>query len=278
LEHLRTATRHQRSAPAPSVLRALVGLLVLLSLLAPALAQTFPPLSGRVVDAADLLSPEQEAQLTSELEALETKSTDQLVVVTVPSLEGYAIEDYGIRLARSWAIGQKDKDNGVILIVAPNDRKVRIEVGRGLEPIMTDALASVVINSTIIPRFRRGEPAEGIVAGVKDIVAVLTGDAAEVEQRARGGSAQPEPHWTDYLPLLIWIAIVIIILWNAHRQQSMAAKSGRYTRRRGSDVIILPGGWGSSGSWSGGGGSGGGGGGFGGGGGGFGGGGSSGGW
>src|SRR5687767_12165911 len=108
---------------------------------APAFAQTFPELTGRVVDQADLLNPQQEAELTQRLEALEKASSRQLVVATVTRLEDYPIEDYGYRLGRHWGIGQSEANNGIILLVAPNERKVRIEVGYGLEPIMTDALS-----------------------------------------------------------------------------------------------------------------------------------------
>src|SRR3546814_14776461 len=117
-------------------------------------AQTFPALSGRVVDAADLLDPAQEAQLTQLSEQIEQASSRQFVVATVPDLQGYPIEDYGYKLGRDWKIGQEGANNGILLLVAPNERKVRIEVGYGLEPIMTDALSSVNINQTILPQLR----------------------------------------------------------------------------------------------------------------------------
>src|SRR3546814_13195408 len=120
------------------------------------LAQTFPALSGRVVDAADLLNPAQEAQLTQLSEQIEQASSRQFVVATVPDLQGYPIEDYGYKLGRDWKIGQDGANNGILLLVARNERKVRIEVGYGLEPIMTDALSSVIINQTLLPRFRYG--------------------------------------------------------------------------------------------------------------------------
>src|SRR5512145_664322 len=159
-----------------------LGLALVLGLwLFPAAAQlVFPSLSGRVVDNAQLLSPEDRAALNAELKALEDKSSDQLVVVTLPSLQGYTIEDYGYQLGRHWGIGTAKLNNGVLLIVAPNERKVRIEVGRGLEPTLTDTLSSIVINNAILPRFRAGDFAGGIKDGVSDIVRVLTGDAAEV--------------------------------------------------------------------------------------------------
>ena len=127
---------------------------LLLLFAAPAEAQDFPKLTGRVVDSANLLSPADEGELTQKLEALETASTRQLVVVTTPDLQGYDIADYGYRLGRAWKIGQDESNNGTLLIVAPNERKVRIEVGYGLEPILTDALSSVIIQTQILPRFR----------------------------------------------------------------------------------------------------------------------------
>ena len=117
----------------------------------------FPPLTGRVVDDAHLLTPADKAAIESDLKALEDKSSDQLVVYTTNSLQGYPVEDYGYQLGRAWGIGQKGTNNGVILIVAPNERKVRIEVGRGLEPQLTDALSKLIVENAILPRFKRGE-------------------------------------------------------------------------------------------------------------------------
>jgi uncharacterized membrane protein YgcG len=145
----------------------------------------YPPLSGRIVDDADLLSQADRAELDAELKALEDKSSDQVVVVTLPSLQGFTIEDFGYQLGRHWGIGTKEKDNGVLLIVAPNERKVRIEVGRGLRPILTDAMSNVIINGAILPRFRTGDYAGGI-RRVKGIELVLTGDAAELAERVKG--------------------------------------------------------------------------------------------
>jgi len=123
-----------------------------------AVAQNFPKLTGRVVDEANLLDPQQEAALSAKLEGLEARTKRQLVVTTLASLEGYEISDYGYRLGRAWAIGQDgkgetEKDNGAILIVAPNERKMRIEVGYGLEPVLTDGLSSTIIRNDITPRF-----------------------------------------------------------------------------------------------------------------------------
>ena len=139
-----------------------------------------PKLSGRVVDDANLIAPSVEAQLTRRLAALETRTTDQLVVVTVPSLGGHAIEQYGLRLGNGWGIGQKGKNNGVLLIVAPNERKVRIEVGQGLEAVLTNSEAKRIIEQAMLPRFRSGDIEQGIISGVDGILEVIdAGSSAE---------------------------------------------------------------------------------------------------
>ncbi|MEO5640498.1 MAG: TPM domain-containing protein, partial [Sphingomicrobium sp.] len=131
-------------------------LLAFVLLAAPASAQTFPPLTGRVVDNAHLLSASQTVDITSKLAALEAGTGRQLVVGTIPSLEGRTIEDYGYRLGRAWAIGQKGKDDGILLLVAPTERKVRIETGYGARVFVTDAVSSVIIRDVITPRFKAG--------------------------------------------------------------------------------------------------------------------------
>jgi uncharacterized protein len=255
-----------------------IGILLSLVLalgFAPARAEpTFPALTGRVVDDAHLLSAADAQALTADLKALEDKSSDQVVVVTLPSLQGYAIEDYGYQLGRKWGIGTKQLDNGVLLIVAPAERKVRIEVGRGLEPILTDALSKIIIDNAILPRFRAGDYAQGIKDGVRDITLALTGDAAELEQRARARHDADNPA-IDWIMVIFW---TLIILWFIYVMWRSAQVAGAQGRRYGGPVIVPGPGWGGSsgGGWDGGGG--GGGGGFSGGGGSFGGGGASGGW
>lgn len=243
-----------------------------------AAAPNFPPLTGRIVDEANILSAADRAEIESQLRALDAKSTDQVVVVTVRSLEGYAIEDYGYQLGRYWKIGQAGTNNGVLLIVAPNDRKVRIEVGRGLEPQLTDTMSKLIIDNAILPAFRRGDFPGGVKAGVRDISAVLLGDAEAVKQRAKS-MRRPANSDIDYVQLLfilIWVGIVAYSIWQQHKQAASLPANYRGRRRYGDgNVIIVPGGWGGSGGWSGGGSSDGG---FSGGGGDFGGGGSSGSW
>jgi uncharacterized protein len=173
-------------------------------------APTFPELTGRVVDEAGIIPPDVEATLTSKLAALEAKTTDQFVVVTLPSLQGYEIADYGYQLGRFWAIGQKDKNNGLILIVVPSERVVGFSVGYGLEGTMTDALTRVIIENAILPRFRADDVAGGIERGVDDAIQVLTGDAAELQQLAERRS-DDEGWWEPLIPFLIILTVIIVI-------------------------------------------------------------------
>ena len=142
----------------------------------------FPELTGRVVDAAHILSPNTISTLIEELGSFEQETTDQIVVITVPSLEGQAIETYGYQLGRFWGIGQKDKNNGAMLIVAPKEHKVRIEVGYGLEGVLTDAEASQIIEGGILPRFKAGDMNGGVLFGAEAIIRVLKGQPMNAPQ------------------------------------------------------------------------------------------------
>ena len=155
-----------------------------------ATAQTFPKFTGFVVDTANVIPPDQEAALTKRLDDLQKTTGNQLIVATVPDLEGYPIEDYGNRLLRSWGVGLKDANNGAILLVAPNDRKVRIEVGYGLEPVLTDAFSSVVINQQILPRFKAGDIPGGIVAGTNAVADQLALPDAEARAKVTAAAAE----------------------------------------------------------------------------------------
>lgn len=239
-------------------------------------APTFPPLTGRVVDDANMLSPATEQQLSGKLATLEQQTGRQLVVVTLPSLQGYEIEEYGYQLGRAWGIGQAKANNGVLFIVAPNERKVRIEVGYGLEPILTDALSSVILQQAVLPRFRGGDMEGGVVAGTDALIQqlALPDDQAKANvAQAQAAAQQPQRPGLPPLAIIIMIFFIIMML------------RGMFGRRRyggglGSALpwIILSGmgGGRDRGGWGGGGF--GGGGGFSGGGGSFGGGGSSGSW
>ncbi len=229
-------------------------------------APNFPELTGRVVDNANLIEPAAEAQLTGKLEALEKQTTDQLVVVTLPDLQGETIEQFGYQLGRHWAIGQKDKNNGALLIVAVNERKVRIEVGYGLEGKLTDALTKVIIDRAIVPKFKQGDFQGGIIAGADLLIQAVTDGADTVMEQQRLLAPPDEMTFDDWISLIYFLIIICVVIY--HFIQVARGKRS-----------ILSGSGGSGGGWSsGGGGWSGGGGGFSGGGGSFGGGGSSGSW
>ncbi|MBA1195081.1 methanol dehydrogenase, partial [Pseudomonas entomophila] len=171
----------------------------------------FPTLTGRVVDTAGLLDTASTQQLDSMLKAHEQATGDQLVVVTVPDLGGDSIEEYGYRLGRHWGIGQKGKDNGALLIVAQQERRLRIEVGYGLEDRLTDAQSSVIINSVITPAFRKGAFADGIVAGVSAMLQVLGGDPlAEPQRAADDGSGRKPVPWGAGLVILVFVVVLVV--------------------------------------------------------------------
>lgn len=268
----------------------LIALIALLAALfaSPVMAQTFPELTGRVVDQADIIPPNVEAELTQKLAGLEATTQRQLVVVTLASLDGYDIADYGYQLGREWGIGDAERNDGALLIVAPNERKTRIEVGYGLEPVLTDALSSIIVQQDILPYFRNGDYPGGIMAGADAIIQQLQlppEEAARVVQEA----SQPQRSEGGF-PIggLIWMAFIFFFVILP------MLRGGRRRRYRKTgpwgDIILWEagnaiargmrdndrGGWGGGGGFGGGGG--GFGGGFGGGGGGFGGGGASGGW
>nr|WP_245444082.1 YgcG family protein [Microvirga sp. KLBC 81] len=217
-----------------------------------ALAQTFPPLTGRVVDTANLLKPEEQAALEAKLKAHEDRTSDQVVVATVRSLEGTSVEDYANRLFRAWQLGQKKNNNGVLLLVAPNERKVRIEVGYGLEGALTDALSKVIITTAIAPQFQKGNFAGGIDAGVDAILSILTGDAEQWQRRAQVREDQ-----TSSMDTIITFLIIAFIIFQIYRAMRGSSRPGVYRRRRSSGPWIIPtGGWsGGGGGFSGGGGS-----------------------
>ena len=250
---------------------ALIFLFCLSSL---ALAFDFPTLSGRVVDQAGVMTADSRSDIEAKLKNLEDKSGIQLVVATVKSLQGSDIETYANQLFRFWKLGEAKKNNGVLLLVAPSEHKVRIEVGYGLEGTLTDALSSVIIASAIIPRFKTGDFSGGIERGVDGIINVLSGDSADWQPKVDVRREDASADFDKLFPLLFFLLLVFVCWYLIHNAGGPPGSGP--TRRRGGPMIVpVPGsGWG--GGW--GGGSGGFGGGFGGGGGSSGGGGASGSW
>jgi uncharacterized protein len=259
-----------RPLRAPALAHALLAAaLLLLGAVALAAEPVFPALTGRVVDDAGILSANTRSRLDASLAAHEQQTGQQLVVVTLPSLQGYAIEDFGYQLGRRWGIGQKGRDNGALLIVAPKERKVRIEVGYGLEGTLTDAQSRVIIEQVILPQFRRGDFDAGVSDGAAAILRVLGGSPLDrAAPRARTVANAPPP-WVFFVFLVLFFGF---FAWRIYGAWPLLLAS------RGAGPWYGSGGYGGGfGGFSGGGFSGGGGG-FSGGGGSFGGGGASGGW
>ncbi|XXD83657.1 TPM domain-containing protein [Pseudomonas sp. Z4-20] len=172
----------------------------------------FPALTGRVVDSAQMLEPSVRTQLDAQLKAHEQASGEQLVVVTLPDLQGASIEDFGYQLGRHWGIGQQDKNNGALLIVARDDRKLRIEVGYGLEDRLTDAQSSVIINQVITPAFKTGNFNKGISDGVAAMLVVLGGSPLDEPAPVYSADGQDEGDFIERHPgLFIFLAMLFIL-------------------------------------------------------------------
>src|SRR5437867_9981825 len=234
-----------------------------------------PPPDHRINDFAGVLSAAERERLEEKLRSWERESSNQIVVAIFRSLDGENLEDYSIRLAQSWRIGQKGLDNGVIFLVFVDDRKMRLEVGYGLEPKLTDALSSQILRQVVAPRFREGNIAEGIAAGLDAIEQVIAGTYKALP----GGRAGRTRGGAGLFPLALLVIVVVgilsIVISGLRNSHLHGRRQGWTGGSRGwGGPIIFPGGWSGGGS----GGGGGGGGDFSGGGGGFGGGGASGDW
>lgn len=210
------------SRPAPAVL---VGCLLLAPLMwSAADALDVPELTGRVVDLAHVLQPPDAAQLSSRLQAHEDKTTNQVAVLIVPSLEGEPLFDFSHRVATTWKLGQKGTDNGALLLVAIKDRKVRIEVGYGLEGALTDARSAQIIRNEIVPRFRAGDFAGGVTAGMDAILKTIEGTYTAPERP--NGPAQIDDRIGSVLLAVIIGVIIGLALSRAHRFLGAAAGGG----------------------------------------------------
>lgn len=235
------------------LLRTLLAVLLLL----PMAAQAQPNFPKRdreaVVDAANLLDDAQKTEITKLAEDINKSTTRQFVVATIPDLQGYDIADYGYQLGRAWGIGQKDANNGIILIVAPKERKVRIEVGYGLEPIMTDAMSSSIIQDTILPRFKAGDMPGGIVAGAQAIgeQMKLPLEAAEAKAKAQADKASTTHRQNRRsgggfpFGLLFWGIILLFVIlpmfgFSRFGKRQRQGPWGARRYRGGNDGGVLP--------------------------------------
>jgi uncharacterized protein len=168
-----------------------------------------PPLSGRVVDQTGTLSSDTIASLTQTLRGLELRKGSQVAVLIVPTTAPESIEQYSIRVAEAWKIGRKKIDDGALLVVAKDDRKLRIEVGYGLEGSLTDVTASRIISEIITPKFRSGDFAGGISAGVERMIAVIDGEPLPAPEPQQQQSFRAPAHLDDLFPLLLFGAIIV---------------------------------------------------------------------
>jgi len=210
----------------------------------------FPALTGRVVDQANVIPATQREALESKLKDLEDKSGIQLVVATVKSLQGGDIETFANELFRTWKLGEAKKNNGVLLLVAPSERKVRIEVGYGLEGTLTDALSQVIIASAMVPRFKANDYPGGIERGIDGIISVLTTDAEEWHAKTRVRTEDQQSLFDLLFPILLFLVVVFIF---RHMLGSARGPSGTLARGRGRTIFIPYGGpgWGGGSSWGG---------------------------
>lgn len=212
-------------------------------------ALLFPPLTGRVVDAAQLLDTPMTARLSQMFQEHEQLTGEQIVVVTLVDLQGATIEEYGSRLAKAWAIGQKDKHNGVLLIVSRDSRKVRIEAGSGLRDRLGEAQSSMIISMLVTPQFREGNFAEGIELGAQAIVMALGGHVPDGPEPASDSLYAGPPASTLWPALLALAALVLLMSTCA------MTNLGRRMRLRGSSAATRNsddqrfGGGGASGNW-----------------------------
>lgn len=189
--------------------------LVIGLLLVPVFASSLdiPPLKGRVNDYAGILSPAVIQQLDARLASFERSDSTQIVVLTVPTMGGEDLDGYSIRVAEAWRIGQKGVDNGAILLVAKQEHKVRIEVGRGLEDRLTDLVSGRIIRNDIVPRFKSGDFDGGVVAGVNDIMAVVRGEYTSRAQDIRHPARSIHPLYT----LVIFLFVLCVFLGSISR-------------------------------------------------------------
>lgn len=187
-----------------------------------------PPLRGYVNDYAEILSPQEEQLLTQKLAAFERETTNQLVILTVPSLEGKDIESYSIEVAEAWKIGQKGKDNGVIIVVAPKERRYRIEIGYGLEPVLPDGLVGEIGRRALVPAFRQGRYGEGLSAAVDLLIAASRGEF-QAEGRESTGTRPVRRRVSQplvqllVLSLLFW-GIVCLVSGGSRRRRTVIGR------------------------------------------------------
>jgi len=197
-----------------------------------------PKLQGYVNDYANMISRSVRAQLEEELKSYEQSDSTQLVILTLPSLEGEPVEDYSIKVAEAWKLGQARKDNGILFLVSKNDRKMRIEVGRGLEGRLTDLMAGRIIDLVVKPRFRRGDFDGGFSSGVASLIDATRG---EFKAEGKGSGKEDQPFQASWLFLFVVLILFFFFLSAARRRGTpLATQIGGSRGRSPGDFVILP--------------------------------------
>jgi len=245
---IRIRTRREDSSSGGKGVLPCLSLLFLIIFSTFAVAQpTYPPLTGRINDGANLIAPDARQRIEAKLKAHEDKTTDQVVIATVPSLQDVGIEDFANGLFRFWKLGDKAKNNGVLLLVAPTERKVRIEVGYGLEGALTDALSKIIITTAVAPKFKTGDFTGGIEAGVDAILTILTGDAEEWQRRAVVRSDES----STLEAIAVFMAMIFIFILIVAFLRGLGGSGGtRRHRMRDGRWVTLPSTGSSSSGWS----------------------------
>ena len=242
----------------PMRISAVSLMLAIMFLLSPSSwAQNFPALSGHVVDAANILSPATETKLSAKLEELESLNGRQVVVATVPSLNDLEISDYAYQLGRSWGIGTREKNDGAVFLVAPNERRVWITVGYGLEAVLTDAVSGRIIRDQVTPAFRAGDMDRGVELGTEAIIHQLLLPPEQAAADAQAAAAQANRNNASSGDDIVGIVIFLGIIFFFFILPAIVAATGNRRYGRGGRVVTWGPGWGggmSSGGGLGGGG------------------------
>lgn len=229
----------RRASDVTRQLRAFWQTVALLLLLIAGAAHAAMPArpAGPVLDQAGIIPDADEAALAQKLSAYNAQTGRAVIVATVASLDGQDIESYGPELGRNWGVGGKSTDQGLILLVAPNERKVRVEVGYGLEEYLPDVLAGRIISGAITPRFKTGDYAGGINAGVDQIIAQLNRDPADakaIAEAAKAGAREESPGGSTIVGAIIWVVVIVVLIGIFGR-----SKRGYSQRRSGIDPGIV---------------------------------------
>lgn len=200
--------------------------------ISPAFSLDIPAFTEPVIDKAQILTTAEKAELENYLLSLQQETGIQLAVLTIPSLEGQDIESYGLKVARSWGLGNEETNSGALLLVSLQDREIRIEVGYGLEPTLTDTKCGLIIRNVITPHFRSGNYGTGIIQGIKNMAGIAISDESLVDKSvAKGNDSKNEAAIVSVSFFGVYFTIIMIIIMNSKKRK----KTGK-----GSTISAMP--------------------------------------